>query len=61
MLTYGRENRKPTSAGWSATVARRGLGDDPLDVGPVFTVVLTQPGPGGPVAAGGAQQRVAGA
>src|SRR5439155_7370288 len=36
------------------------LGDDPLHVGPVLLVVRAQTGPGGPVTAGGAQQRVAG-
>ena len=36
------------------------LGDDPFHVRPELLVVLTQAGPGGPVAAGGPQQRVAG-
>src|ERR1019366_458199 len=35
------------------------LGDGAFDVGPVFHVVLAQPGAGGPVPAGGAQQVVA--
>src|ERR1019366_3779685 len=35
------------------------LGDGAFDVGPVFHVVLAQPGAGGPVPAGGAQQVIA--